>query len=71
MTDDTATMLSLQSTDHNSKDEWMDAGNKDIDRIIQKLDYKDKLKEKNPPSAMKSSLQQSLVTLGNNSSATF
>eukprot|EP00957_Ditylum_brightwellii_P031709 2405188-Ditylum_brightwellii.AAC.1 len=71
MADDTATMLSLQSTDQNDKDEWMDADDKDIDRIIQQLDYKDKLNKKNPPSAIKSSFQQSQVTTGNNNSATF
>eukprot|EP00957_Ditylum_brightwellii_P157106 11957579-Ditylum_brightwellii.AAC.1 len=40
MVDDTAMMLSLQSADHNNDNEWMDASNKDINGIIQKLDYK-------------------------------
>eukprot|EP00957_Ditylum_brightwellii_P029946 2266776-Ditylum_brightwellii.AAC.1 len=63
MTGDTVMTLSLQSIYQNDEDEWMDAGDKDIDGIIQQLDYKDKSKEKNPPSAIKSSLQQSLSHL--------
>eukprot|EP00957_Ditylum_brightwellii_P160007 12180273-Ditylum_brightwellii.AAC.1 len=71
MADDTTTAFSLQSTNQNNKDEWMDAGNKDINWIKIKLDYKDKSKEKNQPSEIKSSLQQSLVTKGNNNNANF
>eukprot|EP00957_Ditylum_brightwellii_P129972 9913136-Ditylum_brightwellii.AAC.1 len=71
MADDTATTLSLQSIDQNNEDEWMDASNKDINGIILQLDYKDELKEKNPPSAKNSSLQQSLGTMGNDNSAAF
>eukprot|EP00957_Ditylum_brightwellii_P144818 11030296-Ditylum_brightwellii.AAC.1 len=59
MADYTTKTLSVQSTDQNNKDEWTDAGDKDIGGIIQQVEYKDKYKEKNPPSAIKSSLQQS------------
>eukprot|EP00957_Ditylum_brightwellii_P047929 3639968-Ditylum_brightwellii.AAC.1 len=54
LADDTTTTLSLQNADQNSKDEWMDTGNNNIDGTIQQIDYKDELKEKNPPSAIKS-----------------
>eukprot|EP00957_Ditylum_brightwellii_P167688 12765300-Ditylum_brightwellii.AAC.1 len=71
MVNNTAMMLILQSEDQNDKDEWMDASDKDINGIIQTLDYKDKLKEKNPPSAIKSSQQQYLVMKGKDNCATF
>eukprot|EP00957_Ditylum_brightwellii_P117661 8975470-Ditylum_brightwellii.AAC.1 len=50
----------------------MEARDNNINETIQKLDYADEIMQKNPPpSAIKSLLQQILVTKGGGNSVTF